>query len=103
MRVAAICLDELRSLLPPLHSQEGTDDPIVYLKFFSKSGLIWYATEGSAVDDDFVFFGFVIGLEDEWGEFSLSELATCARSGLVIEREAHFKPERFSRIISTQR
>jgi Protein of unknown function (DUF2958) len=103
VRVAEICLDELRSLVPPLHSQKGTDDPIVYLKFFSESGLIWYATEGSAVDDDFVFFGFVIGLEDEWGEFSLSELATCARSGLAIEREAHFKPERFSRIISTQR
>ena len=25
-------------------------------------------------DDDFLFFGFVIGLENEWGYFSLSEL-----------------------------
>jgi hypothetical protein len=39
----------------------------VHLKFSSKSGLIWYVTEGSPEDDDFVFFGFVIGPEREWG------------------------------------
>lgn len=98
MLVSEICHDELRALVPPLHSQEGIDDPIVHLKFFTKSGLIWYATEGSPEENDFVFFGFVIGAEEEWGEFSLSELIACARSGLAIQRDVHFKPERFSHI-----
>jgi hypothetical protein len=102
MLVTEICLDQLRLLVPPLHSQEGVDDPVVHLKFLSKSGLIWYATEGSTEDDDFVFFGFVIGPEEEWGEFFLSELSTCARAGFAIERDVHFKPERFSHIISRQ-
>jgi Protein of unknown function (DUF2958) len=91
MLVTEICPDELRSLVPPLHSQEGIDDPIVHLKFFTESGLIRYATEGSA-EENFVLFGFVIGPGEEWGEHSLSELTASARSGLEIQRDVHFKP-----------
>jgi hypothetical protein len=40
---------ELRNVLPPLNSQEGVSDPIVYAKFLSRdSGWVWYVTEGSA-------------------------------------------------------
>ena len=96
--------NELRQTLPPLRSQEGTRDPIVYLRFFSGSSWVWYVTEGSPEDDDFIFFGFVIGLEEEWGHFSLSEL-TEARgpSGFPIERDLHFKPDRFSRVMAEHR
>ena len=99
MLVTEILPDELRATLPPLHSQAGIRDPTVYMKFFT-AGLIWYVTEGSTDDDDFVFFGFVIGPEQEWGEFSLSELTACTRSGVPVERDVHFKPERFSHIMS---
>jgi hypothetical protein len=90
---------ELRKVLPPLTSQEGVSDPIVYVRFLSRdSGWVWYVTEGSPNDDDFLFFGFVIGSEKEWGYFSLSEL-TEARPPweCPIERDVHFKPERLSR------
>ncbi len=103
MLVTEIFPDELRRIVPPLHSQEGIRDPIVHIKFFTSSGLIWYGTEGSLDNDDFIFFGFVIGPEEEWGEFSLSELTACARSGVPIERDVHFKPERFSQIMSRER
>ena len=102
MPVTDIFPNELRPLVPPLQSQEGIPDPIVHLKFFAGSGMTWYVTEGSSEDDDFIFFGFVIGAEAEWGEFSLSELTACARSGLAIERDVHFKPERFSQIMSRE-
>ena len=102
MLVTEILLDELRATVPQLHSQEGIPDPIVHIKF-AGSGWIWYVTEGSPVDGDFMFFGFVIGPEEEWGEFSLSELTACARSGVPIERDVHFKPERFSQIMSRKR
>jgi Protein of unknown function (DUF2958) len=78
-------------------------DPVVYVRFFTSSGVIWYVTEGSPGDDDFVFFGFVVGPDEEWGEFSLSELTDCARLGVPIERDVHFKPERLSHVKSRKR
>jgi hypothetical protein len=49
-------------------------------------------------DDDFLFFGFVIGADKEWRAFSLSEL-TEARPPweCPIERDLSFKPECLSR------
>ena len=59
--------NEVRETVPPLNSQEGVADPIVHLKFVSPdSNWIWYVTEGSAEEDDFIFFGFVVGVEEEW-------------------------------------
>jgi hypothetical protein len=84
--------NELRPTLPPLRSQEGIRNSVVYGRFFASSGVIWYVTEGSQDNDDFVFFGFVVRPDEEWGEFSLSELTDCARSGVPIERDEHFNP-----------
>lgn len=66
--------DELRARLPALYSQEAEADPVVYAKFFLPgTGWTWYVTEGSPQEDDFLFFGFVVGLESEFGYFVLSE------------------------------
>lgn len=94
---------ELRQRLPPLYSQEHVKDPIVHAKFFTPdSSWTWFATEGEAEDDDFRFFGYVIGLEQEWGYFLLSELET-ARGPLrlPIERDLYFTPAPFSQVMAT--
>jgi hypothetical protein len=80
---------QLRKQLPPLYSQEHVEDLIVWCKFFTPdSGWYWYAVEGSPVDEngimikegedkvevDFLFFGYVRGLDAELGYFSLAEL-----------------------------
>jgi Protein of unknown function (DUF2958) len=93
---------ELRSSLPPLYSQEHADDPIVHLKFFTPdSGWTWFVTEASPEDNDFIFFGYVIGFESEWGYFGLSELSAArGPRGLPIERDLYFKPARFSTVLS---
>jgi hypothetical protein len=80
---------ESREGLPPLYSQEGEADPIAHVKFFTPdAGWTWYATEGSPEGDDFIFFGYVIGLESEWGTFSLSELQSVRGTlGLPVERD----------------
>ena len=90
--------DEIKSKLPPLYSQEHVDDPIVHVKFFTPDGdWTWYATEGSQEEDDFIFFGLVIGHETELGNFSLNELKKCrGRFGLPIERDLHFEPQPLS-------
>lgn len=93
--------EELRRNLPALCAQEGNPDPVVHIKFFTPdSNWTWYATEGSAEEDDFIFFGYVIGFEREWGYFSLSELTESrGPMGLPIERGLYFKPGPFSRMV----
>ena len=96
---------ELRAQLPRLYTQETEKDPIVHLKFFTPdSRWTWYATEGEEEDGDVRFFGFVIGFENEWGYFMLSELESARGPlGLSIERDLHFAPQPFSEIKRLER
>jgi len=90
----------LRAALPPLYSQEHNPDPTIQIKFFTPdSNWTWYVTEGQEEDGDFLFFGFVVGFEKEWGYFMLSELESASGPlGLPIERDLHFEPAPMSTI-----
>lgn len=92
--------DELRARLPALYSQETEPDAMIYAKFFTPwTGWTWFVTEGSKQEDDFIFFGYVIGLESEWGYFSLNELESIrGPAGLTIERDLYFTPKHTSEI-----
>lgn len=93
--------EELRKALPRLYSQEADPNPVVHCKFFTPdSNWIWWVTEGEPDGDDFRFFGYVRGLEDEWGYFLLSELeAARGPLKLPIERDLHFQPGRFTDVV----
>jgi len=92
---------ELRKGLSPLNAQEGARDPIVYIKFLThSSGWAWYVTEGSSEDNEFIFFGFVVGEEMEWGQFTLSELQEpCGPFGHLVHRDPDFKPAGLSEVL----
>lgn len=97
--MSKLLTEELRKALPKLREQEGSDDPIVYAKFFfPASGWTWFVTEGEAQDDDFLFHGHVIGFDSEWGYFTLRELEEVEVVGLRIERDLYFETTPFSRI-----
>jgi hypothetical protein len=93
--------DELRAQLPPLYSQEAEADPIVHAKFFLPgTGWTWYVTEGQEQGGDFLFFGFVVGLESEFGFFLLSELEQVRAGGLFrVERDLHFRAGRLTDVV----
>jgi hypothetical protein len=97
--------EDLRQRLPALYSQEGVQDPIAVAKLFTPdSNWTWFLTEGQAEGEDFLFFGYVIGLEEEWGYFNLSELQACRGPlGLPIERDFYFTPRPFSEAIAAFR
>ena len=84
--------DELRSRLPPLHGQEAEDAPWVYASFsLPGTKWKWYVIEGEPQDEDFLFFGLVAGLEDEFGHFLLSELeALRSPLGFAVVRDDAF-------------
>ena len=84
--------------LPPLYFQDGLKgDAIAYVKFFTPdSSWTWFALEFDGEDQ---FFGYVKGLENEYGYFSLSELKSARGPlGLNIERDRWFKPTKMSKI-----
>jgi hypothetical protein len=89
--------NELRQRLPPLYSSENEADPFVICKFFTPdSSWTWYAME---FDGDDTFFGWVEGLENELGYFSLSELESVRGPlRLAIERDLYFEPCRLSQV-----
>jgi hypothetical protein len=93
---------KLREQLPPLYAQEHEADPLVICKFFTPdSTWTWYPLEFDGVD---VFFGLVIGFEQELGYFLLSELDQARGPlGLPIERDLHFHPTRLSEVRTLHR
>ena len=93
--------DELRARLPALYSQEGEAEPVVYAKcFLPGTGWTWYVTEGSQQENDFLFFGFVVGLESEFGYFLLSELESVRTPlGLAVERDFAFREGKLTEVV----
>ncbi|MGE0246528.1 MAG: hypothetical protein AB7Q37_12870 [Pyrinomonadaceae bacterium] len=88
---------ELRNALPKISEQEGHRNPMVYAVFeFPLSGWAWFVTEGAATNDDFCFFGYVVGLESEWGYFCLSELETVDINGIKVCRNKNHVPRPIS-------
>ena len=100
-----LLIPELRASLPPLYSQENVPDPVVHAKFFTPdSNWTWYVTEGQAEDHDFRFFGYVCGMQEEWGYFILSELESVRGPlGLEIERDLYFEPGPFTQVMARER
>ena len=93
--------DELRRRLPTLYSQEAEAEPTVYAKFFMPgTGWTWYVTEGGEQDGDFLFFGFVVGFESEFGYFLLSELESVKTPlGLHVERDISFREGKLTDVV----
>ena len=94
--------DELRSGLPPLYAQEAAEEPTVYACFFLPgTQWRWYVTEGQLQGDDFMFFGFVCGLENEFGYFLLSALEKVRTPlGTCVERDESFTPGKLTDVVS---
>lgn len=82
---------EIRRKLPALGSTDNQKDPMVRVKFFTPdSNWTWFAYE---FDGDDILFGYVKGLENELGTFSLRELEELKGPlGLPVERDRYFKP-----------
>lgn len=93
----------------PIYSQEETplEDHRLLVKFFLPgTGWTWYVSEAEKQGDDWLFFGWVVGLESEWGYFCLSEIQGPfnlpmrindreVRVPVETERDIHFKPCQF--------
>lgn len=87
-----------------LKRKRAEDTPII-CKFFDPTGSwTWYVTEAEKRgEEDFLFFGFVRGIENELGYFTLSELRSVkGRMGLGIEMDIHFGKHMLSEAMEKQ-
>jgi len=85
--------NEILKKLPQLYATEKVpiEEKVAVAKFFTPDlSWTWYAVEFDGKD---TFFGWVHGLEKEWGYFSLSELLSVrGKLGLPVERDKWFNP-----------
>lgn len=82
--------------IPALYSQEETADPTIYLKLYLFAhDWQWFVSECEIQGEDILFFGFVCGLENEWGYFRLSDLIETRKPVIL---DYNFKPLPFSEI-----
>ena len=89
--------EELKIALPKISVQKGSKNPTVFAVFqFPLSGWIWFVTEADSYEDDICFFGYVVGLEREWGYFCLSELESVNTNGIKVCRDENHVPRPLS-------
>jgi Protein of unknown function (DUF2958) len=109
---------EIAQKMPKLYSTENVEtmDKTIIVKFFTPdSSWTWYAVEANAYDEgtedytkpltewsegeDVLFFGLVDGFEQEWGNWTLMEMAGArGPMGLAIERDMHFGNKKVSEL-----
>ncbi len=82
--------------LPPLYSGEDTpaSERKIPVKFFSPyTGWRWYVLEYDPADK--LFFGYVSGMEKEYGYFSFDELDQAVVKGIVpaVERDLQWNSD----------
>jgi len=97
--MSKLLTEELLSDLPDLYTHEDATDPTCHIKLFTPdSNWTWYIIELSKSDGD-TCFGYVEGLEDELGYFTLSELENIkGQLGLSIELDTSFTPALLSQV-----
>ena len=92
---------ELEKILPPLYSQDGKKEKIVYTKLFCPwNNWTWYVLEYSP--EEKLCFGYVVGHDSEYGYFSIPELESINYRGLGIERDLNFQPCRLSELVKNK-
>lgn len=89
---------EIAEGLPRLYEQDGSEDPTVYVHYFScVNGWDWWLLEFDGTDEA---FGLVEGYDDELGYFSIKEMEELNRQMgfAVVERDEHFEPKPLSAV-----
>ena len=85
--------------IPNLYETENQEEKICYVKLFlPNSNWTWYIIEIDKQDNN-TCFGFVDGLEQELGYFTIKELENLrGQFGLKVELDSSFTPTQQSKI-----
>ena len=92
---------ELLDNIPKLYETEDEKDPLCHIKLFTPdANFTWFIIEVSM--DENICYGYVKGLENELGYFSLEEILDIRGSlKLPVEIDTSFKPTLLSIVKSS--
>lgn len=97
---------EIEAAMPKLYANENKkaeDISVIFKMFTPWSNWTWYVTEGKKQGDNWLFFGFVRGMENELGYFNLKELEEVrGPGGLKVERDLHFDKHTLQEVMDRQ-
>jgi hypothetical protein len=98
----ALLTDELRARLPPLFSQEGEEDPMIYARIFLPgTSLNWYVLEGQASGSDLILSCAFDGNEEfSFGHFPESFLELFrGPNGELVQQDKSFTEGRLTDVV----
>ncbi|WP_238383074.1 DUF2958 domain-containing protein [Rubripirellula obstinata] len=86
--------------LPTLGATSENPDPVVQVKWFTPdANWTWWVIEYDP--ESRIAYGFVRGIEDEFGTFTFDEVEQLRGSlGLPVERDLHFDPQPVSKVMN---
>jgi len=93
--------DELRKRLPQLYSQEARRSRWCTRNSFCPVPLTWYVIEGSPQGEEFLSYGFVVGIESEFGLFPAfrTRKKFAASWDFGLERDLAFREGRLTDVV----
>jgi hypothetical protein len=96
---------ELRTKIPQLGEASEQDDPLVWVKLWSEGlGTTWYIIEAQWLPTDAIFYGYVVGWDDELTYLNRSDLEfLSAKEGVPIDYDPTFTPCRLSEVMARER
>src|SRR4051794_20101399 len=96
--------EELRTKIPHIGAAEQPD-PMVWVKLSAEAfGTTWYVIEAQWLETDTIFYGYVVGWDEELTYFNRSELAFLnAKEAVTIAYDASFTPCRLSEVVAHER
>jgi hypothetical protein len=97
--------EELRGIIPQLGGPEEEHDPMVWVKLSSEAlGTTWYILAAQWLDTDAIFYGYVVGWDEELTYFNRSDLELLsAQEGVPIAYDSAFTACRLSEVIARER
>ena len=97
--MSSLLTNEQLKSIPNLYETENQEEKICYVKLFlPNSNWTWYIIEIDKQDNN-TCFGFVDGLEQELGYFTIKELENLrGQFGLKVELDSSFTPTKLSKI-----
>ena len=96
--------EELRKKIPHVGEAEQPD-PMVWAKLSAEAlGTTWYIIEAQWLEPDAIFYGYVVGWDEELTYFNRSELEfLSAKEAVAIAYDPTFAPCRLSEVMAHER
>jgi hypothetical protein len=97
--------EELRAKIPQLGEASGEADPMVWVKLSSAAlGTTWYVIEAQWLETDAIFYGYVVGWDEERTYFNRSDLELLsAQEDVPIAYDPMFTPCLLSEVVARER